>query len=638
MSLAPGKRLGPYEIESRLGAGGMGEVYRARDTRLHRLVALKVLPEDVAGDPDRRQRLQREARSIASVTHPNICTLHDVGHDSGVDYLVMEFIDGETLAARLAKGPLPLDLALRCASQIAVALSEAHRAGVVHRDLKPLNVMITRTGVKVLDFGLAKAVSRLPAVDGRGSSITREAITGTGVVMGTLPYMAPEQLDGAPVDARTDIFAFGAVLFEMITGKRAFDAPSQSRLIVQILEYHPPDLSVLQPTAPASLERLVRRCLEKDPHNRWQSTADLASQIDWIREHDLAAKVGGASPPVLPSGEKPVSDDKPRPAPATTSLPPFLATTPIPSFSGKAIWSLICGVLVFPAIAGVVLGHLARKDIQRSDGALRGGGIALAGLILGYSFLAFQVLGVVASVTVPSLQRAKLAVEREAASKSAAASVPLPSAPSTASLDSPEVVADINAEDARGLGLLNTGKANEAIAVYEALIAKYPAVHRLHVRLAEAYADANNPAMSLTQIRLALQKEPDNLDYRILEAEQSLRLGDVGGAQKILDTVDLAKVTNPRALSGAADVRIGSGDKGHAATAIGILNSLIAQFPDDALLLYHRARAYLIIDKKSDARKDLEKFIASVPPESPLVPAARRMLEDASRKRPWWKF
>ena len=243
MALSPGTRLGPYEITAQIGAGGMGEVYKAKDTRLDRTVAIKVLPTHVASDPQFRERFEREGKAISQLNHPHICTLYDVGRQDLIDFLVMEYLEGETLADRLVKGALPLDQALTIAIQIANALDTAHRAGIVHRDLKPGNVILTRSGgqsaapiAKLLDFGLAKANS--PAVGGAGLSMlptTPPNLTAQGTILGTFQYMAPEQLEGQEADARTDIFAFGAVVYEMVTGKKAFEGKSQASLISSIM-------------------------------------------------------------------------------------------------------------------------------------------------------------------------------------------------------------------------------------------------------------------------------------------------------------------------------------------------------------------------------------------------------------------
>jgi Tol biopolymer transport system component len=276
MSLSPGTRLGPYEIVATVGAGGMGEVFRARDTRLDRTVAIKVLAPDVARDPDVRERFDREARTIASLTHPHICTLHDVGHEGGLDFLVLEFVEGETLAARLQSGRLPLDLVLRTAIEVADALDRAHRAGIVHRDLKPGNVMLTRSGAKLLDFGLAKS-GRL---EGSFATAETRSITHAGTLVGTLQYMAPEQLEGKAVDHRADIFALGALIYEMTTGRRAFDGANQVSVIGAILHTEPPPISTLQPLASPALDHVVRRCLAKNPEDRWQSARDVRLELE----------------------------------------------------------------------------------------------------------------------------------------------------------------------------------------------------------------------------------------------------------------------------------------------------------------------------------------------------------------------
>jgi Tol biopolymer transport system component len=296
VSLAPGARLGPYEIIGLLGAGGMGEVYRARDTRLDRMVAVKVLATAFASDQQLRERFEREARSIAALNHPHICTLHDIGHEGDLAFLVMEILDGETLAARLSRGALPLEQALRHAIEIAGALDKAHRAGIVHRDLKPGNIMLTKAGAKLLDFGLAKR--EMPAVAGSGLSVlptTPPNLTTQGTILGTFQYMAPEQLEGREADARTDIFAFGTVLYEMVTGKKAFEGKSQVGLIGAILERDPAPVSTIQPTSPAALDRVVQRCLAKDPDERWQSAGDLAAQLKWIDEKGASRIPAGVS-------------------------------------------------------------------------------------------------------------------------------------------------------------------------------------------------------------------------------------------------------------------------------------------------------------------------------------------------------
>ena len=289
MPLNPGSRLGPYEILSALGAGGMGEVYRAKDTRLDRVVAVKVLPQHLSDHPDLRQRFEREARAISSLSHAHICALYDVGHQDGVDYLVMEYLEGETLAERLTKGPLPTDQLLRYGIEIAEALEKAHRQGIVHRDLKPGNIMLTRAGVKLLDFGLAKAAGGPATAPGALSTLATEvvsgqALTAEGTLLGTFQYMAPEQLEGKEADARTDLFAFGAVLYEMATGRAAFRGKSHASLISAIMTGEPEPLTTVQPLTPPALERVIRTCLAKDPDDRWQTAHDVSLQLRWIAE------------------------------------------------------------------------------------------------------------------------------------------------------------------------------------------------------------------------------------------------------------------------------------------------------------------------------------------------------------------
>jgi len=275
VALATGARLGPYEILSPIGAGGMGEVYKARDTRLDRIVAIKVLPPEWVSDPTAKERFDREAQTIASLKHPHICVLHDVGITDGVSFLVMEYLEGETLTDRLARGPIPLPEALGIAIAIGDALDKAHRQGVIHRDLKPSNVMLTPSGPKLLDFGLAKSQAALP---------TATSVTLPGTILGTMQYMAPEQLDGVVADRRTDIFAFGVVVHEMVTGKKAFEGKSQVLLISAIATATPPPLSRVQPETPAALDDLVKTCLEKDPADRWQDARDVVAELRWIAE------------------------------------------------------------------------------------------------------------------------------------------------------------------------------------------------------------------------------------------------------------------------------------------------------------------------------------------------------------------
>ncbi|HEY8132938.1 MAG TPA: protein kinase, partial [Thermoanaerobaculia bacterium] len=269
-------RLGPYEVVAPIGAGGMGEVFKARDTRLDRSVAIKILPASFAADAQFKLRFEREAKTISQLNHPHICTLYDVGDN----YLVMELLEGETLADRLTKGPLPLDQVIRYGIEIAEALEKAHKAGVVHRDLKPGNIMITKAGAKLLDFGLAKP-EPLPLAD---HSTEMRPLTAEGMIVGTLNYMAPEQLEGRGVDARSDIFALGALLYEMAAGKRAFQGNSKASLIASILTAEPQPISAIQPMTPVAFDRVVRTCLQKDPDDRWQSAHDIATELRWITE------------------------------------------------------------------------------------------------------------------------------------------------------------------------------------------------------------------------------------------------------------------------------------------------------------------------------------------------------------------
>jgi serine/threonine protein kinase len=290
MALTSGTKLGPYEIVSLLGAGGMGEVYRARDTRLERDVAIKVLPASLSSDPSLRQRLEREAKAVSKLSHPHICTLHDIGHQDGVDFLVMELVDGETLEHKLTRGPLPPEQAVRCAAQIADALAKAHKLGITHRDLKPSNIMLTKTGAKLMDFGLAKECHPAPlAVSSSGMTVGQERLTVEGMIVGTFQYMAPEQLEGKAADGRADIFALGAVIYEMATGKPAFAGSSQASLIAAILSTQPQPMAAVQPLTPPALERVVTKCLAKDPDERWQSASDLASELNWIAEEGSRA-------------------------------------------------------------------------------------------------------------------------------------------------------------------------------------------------------------------------------------------------------------------------------------------------------------------------------------------------------------
>jgi serine/threonine protein kinase len=320
-------RLGRYEVDAPLGAGGMGQVYKARDTRLDRVVAIKILPPQLAGDPQFRERFEREARAISSLNHPHICTLYDVGHQDDTAFLVMEYLEGETLADRLARSPdrpLPRAEALRIAIEIASALDTAHRAGIVHRDLKPGNVMLTRSGAKLLDFGLAK--TNTGAVVGGMSMLptTPPNLTAQGTILGTFQYMAPEQLEGVEADARTDIFAFGAVAYEMLSGRKAFEGKSQASVIGAILRDEPPPIPAMPAGSP--LDRAVRKCLAKDPERRWRAAHDLHDELKWI------ADSGAESSTVVP-----------------------IATTHRGVLSNVAVaWSVAALLLVMAIVAGSI--------------------------------------------------------------------------------------------------------------------------------------------------------------------------------------------------------------------------------------------------------------------------------------------
>ena len=296
MALPSGTRLGPYEIRDALGAGGMGEVYRARDTRLDRIVAIKILAPQLSSSPELKARFEREARAVSSLNHPHICHLYDVGEHDGEAYLVMEYLEGESLADRLRKGALPLKQALESGIQIAEALATAHRAGILHRDLKPGNVILTSGGAKLLDFGLAKSS---PALTGTAAAISgmtpstptmtlveltsaSNALTQRGTVVGTFQYMAPEILQGAEADARSDLFSLGCVLYEMITGRKAFQGKSQLSVLTAILEKDPEPVSSVQAMSPPALDHLVKTCLEKNPEERFQTALDVKLQLKWI--------------------------------------------------------------------------------------------------------------------------------------------------------------------------------------------------------------------------------------------------------------------------------------------------------------------------------------------------------------------
>jgi eukaryotic-like serine/threonine-protein kinase len=355
MPLEAGARLGPYEIVAPIGAGGMGEVYRARDTRLDRTVAIKVLPESLTADPQLRERFDREARAISSLNHPHICTLHDVGHQEGVDFLVLEHLEGETLAQRIARSPVPTAEALAIAVDIGDALATAHRAGVIHRDLKPANVMLTKAGAKLLDFGLAKNAA--PAIATSGLSMaptTPPNLTAQGTILGTFQYMAPEQIEGVDADARTDIFAFGAVLFEMLTGRPAFDGKTRAQLLGAILKDEPPAVSSLvlslskdergarrSTSSPRAdrLDRIVSTCLAKDPDDRWQTARDLLRELKWVAADGAADRRGLAE-----AG----SDSRSR-----------RDSTGRPALAGPALWAIVGALVIALAASGALaLRHL----------------------------------------------------------------------------------------------------------------------------------------------------------------------------------------------------------------------------------------------------------------------------------------
>jgi serine/threonine protein kinase/Tol biopolymer transport system component len=305
MTLAPGTRLGPYEIGAPVGAGGMGEVYRARDTRLDRTVAIKILPSHLSEKPEAKERFEREARAISGQNHPNVCQLYDVGEQDGTRFLVMEFTEGETLAERLKRGPLPLDQVLIIGAEIADGLEHAHRAGVAHRDLKPGNIMLTKSGAKILDFGLAKALDTEPlpnlgltvtvsnAAAGQSGTSHPDSLTGRGMIVGTVQYMSPEQIEAKQVDERSDIFALGAVLYEMATGKHAFEGATPASTMAAILERTPTPISSIQPLTPAEFDWIVKVCLAKNPDERWQSAQDVRFQLRRIAETGASSAIDG---------------------------------------------------------------------------------------------------------------------------------------------------------------------------------------------------------------------------------------------------------------------------------------------------------------------------------------------------------
>jgi serine/threonine protein kinase len=316
MALTSGTKLGPYEIQSPLGAGGMGEVYRAKDTRLDRPVAIKVLPSHLSSDPELKQRMEREAKAISALQHANICTLYDIGTHDGTAFLVMEYLEGQTLAERLVKGALPVEQVLKIGAEIAQALEKAHQHGIVHRDLKPANIMLTKAGAKLMDFGLAKPevaiASRAigpftpstPTMNLASLTAAASPLTQKGSIVGTFQYMAPELLQGAEADARSDLFSFGCVLYEMITGRRAFEGKSQLSVFSSILEKDPEPISASQPLAPPMLDRVVRACLAKDPADRIQSAHDVAMDLRWIADSTTAESAPGEATKSSPQFNK----------------------------------------------------------------------------------------------------------------------------------------------------------------------------------------------------------------------------------------------------------------------------------------------------------------------------------------------
>ena len=297
MALTPGTKLGPYEISRRSARAAWAKsIVPATPASIAKSLS-KFCSANLSSDPPLRQRLEREAKAVSKLSHPHICTLHDIGHQDGIDFLVMELVEGESLEQRLLKGPLPADQTIRYAAQIADALAKAHKLGFTHRDLKPANIMLTKSGAKLMDFGLAKQSGPAPLAAALTEMTMEQAkLTGEGTIVGTFQYMAPEQLEGKEADARTDIFALGEVIYEMATGKPAFTGKSRASLIAAILTTDPPPIADLQPLTPATLERVVRKCLAKDPDDRWQSASDLASELNWML---AAGSQAGVAAPVI---------------------------------------------------------------------------------------------------------------------------------------------------------------------------------------------------------------------------------------------------------------------------------------------------------------------------------------------------
>jgi serine/threonine protein kinase len=337
MPVTAGTRFGPYEILGPLGAGGMGEVYRARDTRLDRVVAFKILAPDLANQPTHRERFRRETRAISSLSHPNICISYDVGEQDDVAYLVMEYLDGETLAARLLRGPLPREEVIQRAIEIASALDHAHRLGIVHRDLKPSNVMLTPTGAKLLDFGLAKIHHVGFPLSSATATIPAAAATAEGSIVGTFQYMAPEQLEGKDADARTDVFAFGTLVYEMATAQKVFTAESQPSLIAAILRAEAPRISTIDPLTPAALDHVIARCLAKNPDDRWQTARDLMLELREVAPRGLDR------PPITvpPRTDRPARQTGPRSSRERSAWAIAVAATLLAVIAGALYFSTI---------------------------------------------------------------------------------------------------------------------------------------------------------------------------------------------------------------------------------------------------------------------------------------------------------
>jgi serine/threonine-protein kinase len=333
----------------------MGEVYKARDKRLNRTIAIKVLPPHFTDKPEMRARFDREAQTIATLNHPHICVLHDVGHQDGTDYLVMEFLEGQTLAQRLERGALPLQEALAISTQIADALDRAHRQGVVHRDLKPSNIMLTKSGAKLLDFGLAKLKQDIQPDSSLSAIPTQAPVTEAGMVLGTLQYMSPEQLEGRDADARADIFAFGNVVYEMVTGKKTFAGKSQAGLIAAILEHEPAMVSSFQPTSPLQLDHIINRCLAKSPDDRWQSASDLHRELKWIAEN-----ISQLSSSRVVAVEQPIARAKRRPLRLGAAA---IGGLTIAILSGAAVW-------MWKPVATISKSSVLRLSVTMSSGEL----------------------------------------------------------------------------------------------------------------------------------------------------------------------------------------------------------------------------------------------------------------------------